>query len=193
MIFGKCIPEKRKNPELEDIAIAKLLKANDRAFADRELLVIGSNGEQLGRMRLGPACTAAQEAKLDLVLVAETSEPPVCRIMDFGKLCYEQKKKLKDQKKKNLATQKVKEIKFRLHIDTHDYECKLKHGIEFLGEGSKLKVTIQFKGREMAHTEMGFELFGRITGDLKEYGTPDGTPKLLGKSICMSFSPKGSH
>ncbi len=144
-------------------------------------------------MKLGPACQAAQDAGFDLVLVAETSEPPVCRIMDFGKLCYEQKKKLKDQKKKNLATQKVKEIKFRLHIDTHDYETKLRHGIEFLEEGSKLKVTLQFKGREMAHTEMGFELIQRISEDLQEYGTPDGTPKLLGKSIGMSFSPKGNH
>ena len=155
--------------------------------------MIGPNGEQLGRLKLGPACQAAQEAKLDLVLVAETSVPPVCRIMDFGKLCYEQKKKLKDQKKKNLATQKIKEIKFRLHIDTHDYECKLKHGLEFLSEGSKLKITIMFKGREMAHTEMGFELIQKITGDLQNYGSADGTPKLLGKSIGITFSPKGNR
>jgi len=170
-----------------------LLKANDRLYADKTLLVIGPNGEQLGQMRLGPACLAAQEAKLDLVLVAETSVPPVCRIMDYGKLCYEQKKKLKDQKKKNLATQKVKEIKFRLHIDTHDYECKLKHGIEFLQEGSKLKITLMFKGREMSRTEMGFDLVKKITEDLQEFGVPDGTPKLLGKSIGITFSPKGNR
>lgn len=162
-------------------------------YADKDLLVIGPDGEQLGRLKLGPACQAAQEAKLDLVLVAETSVPPVCRIMDFGKLCYEQKKKLKDQKKKNLATQKIKEIKFRLHIDTHDYECKIKHGIEFLNEGSKLKITIMFKGREMAHTEMGFELIRKITGDLQEHGSADGTPKLLGKTIGITFSPKGNR
>lgn len=178
---------------MEDAAIPKLLKPNDRMYMDRPLLVIGPNGEQLGQMKLGPACYAAQEAKLDLVLVAETSEPPVCRIMNFGKLCYEQKKKLKDQKKKSLATQKVKEIKFRLHIDTHDYEVKLKHGIEFLEEGSKLKITLQFKGREMAHPEMGFELIQRITDDLQDYGVPDGTPKQLGKCIGVSFSPKGNH
>ena len=170
--------------------IAKLLKTNDWAYADRDLLVIGPEGEQLGKMRLGPACQAAQEAKLDLVLVAETSEPPVCRIMDFGKLCYEQKKKLKDQKKKSLATTKVKEIKFRLHIDTHDYDTKIKHGIEFLGEGSKLKITLMLKGREMARPDMGYELIEKITGDLAEYGTADGTPKLFGKSICVSYSPK---
>lgn len=167
-----------------------MLKPNDLAYADRDLLVIGAEGEQLGKMRLGPACQAAQEAKLDLVLVAETSEPPVCRIMDFGKLCYEQKKKLKDQKKKNLATQKVKEIKFRLHIDTHDYETKIKHGIEFLNEGSKLKVTLMFKGREMARQDMGYELIEKITEDLKENGVADGTPKLFGKTICVTYSPK---
>jgi len=113
--------------------------------------------------------------------------------MDFGKLCYEQKKKLKDQKKKNLATQKVKEIKFRLHIDTHDYECKLKHGIEFLQEGNKLKITLMFKGREMSRTEMGFDLVKKITDDLQEFGVPDGTPKLFGKSIGITFSPKGNR
>ena len=84
----------------------------------------------------------------------------------------------------------MKEIKFRLHIDTHDYDTKIKHGIEFLGEGSKLKITLMLKGREMARPDMGYELIEKITGDLAEYGTADGTPKLFGKSICVSYSPK---
>ena len=99
--------------------IAKLLKSNDRAYSDKSLRVIGADGEQLGVMKLAAACQAAQAAHLDLVLVSENSNPPVCRIMDFGKLLYEQKKKLKEQKK-NQQAQKVKEIKFRLHFDTHD-------------------------------------------------------------------------
>lgn len=175
---------------MEGAIIAKLLKNNDRAFADTDLLVIGSDGEQLGVMKLATACNAAKNAGLDLVLVAETSTPPVCRIMNFGKLVYEQKKKLKEQKK-NQGAQKVKEIKFRLNIDKHDYEVKLNHSIEFLEEGSKLKVTIMFKGRELAHPEVGFELVNRITEDLKDYAVLESPGKLLGKNINVAFNPKG--
>ena len=163
-----------------------------RAYAGKDLLVIGPNGEQLGVMKLEPACQAAKNAGLDLVMVAENSEPPVCRIMNFGKLLYEQKKKLKDQKK-NQQAQKVKEIKFRLNIAEHDYEHKIEQGIEFLDDGCKLKVTITFKGREMARTEIGFDLANRITEDLSENGTLESQAKLLGKNINMSFNPKGSH
>lgn len=163
-----------------------------RAYADKDLLVIGPDGEQLGIMKLGPACQAAKDAGLDLVMVAETSEPPVCRIMNFGKLLYEQKKKLKDQKK-NQQAQKVKEIKFRLNIAEHDYAHKIEQGAEFLNEGCKLKVTITFKGRELVHPEMGFELVERITEDLSEDGTVESPAKLLGKNINMSFNPKGAH
>ncbi|MPN63050.1 Translation initiation factor IF-3 [bioreactor metagenome] len=112
--------------------------------------------------------------------------------MNFGKLCYEQKKKLKDQKK-NQQAQKVKEIKFRLNIAEHDYAHKISQGVEFLGEGCKLKVTITFKGREMAHTEIGFELVKRIMEDLKEYGVVESPAKLLGKNINLSFNPKGNR
>ncbi len=174
---------------MEGATIAKLLKNNDRAFADRDLLVIGPTGEQLGVLKLGPACQAAKDAKLDLVLVAESSDPPVCRIMNFGKFLYEQKKKLKDQKK-NQAVQKGKEIAFRLNIADHDYEVKINHCLEFLNEGRKLKVTLKLKGREMAHPEMGFELINKITEDLKESGVLDVPAKLFGKSIIVSFNPK---
>ncbi len=169
-----------------------MLKANDRAYADHDLRVIAANGDQLGVIKLEKAAQLAKEAGLDLVLVAETAEPPVCRIMDFGKLCYEQKKKIKDQKKHQQA-QKVKEIKFRINIDEHDYEYKINHAIEFLSKGCKLKVTLMFKGREMAHTEMGFNLVSRITESLKDVGTPESTPKLLGKNINVAFNPKSHH
>lgn len=177
---------------MEGDIIAKLLKSNDRAYADMDLLVIGANGEQLGVKRLAAACNAARDAGLDLVLVAENATPPVCRIQDFGKLVYEQKKKLKDQKK-NSAVQKTKEIKFRLHIDTHDYEFKLNHAREFLAEGDKLRVTLMLKGREMARPEMGFELMNRIVADLDADGSVESPAKLLGRNIQMSFNPKGSH
>ena len=163
-----------------------------RVYADKDLLVIGPNGEQLGVMKLEPACQAAKDAGLDLVMVAENSEPPVCRIMNFGKLLYEQKKKLKDQKK-NQQAQKVKEIKFRLNIAEHDYAHKIEQGVAFLADGCKLKVTLTFKGREMAHTEIGFDLANRITEDLSENGTIESPAKLLGKNLNMTFNPKGSH
>ena len=154
--------------------------------------MIGATGEQLGVMKLAPACQKAREAGLDLVLVAENATPPVCRIQDFGKLVYEQKKKLKDQKK-NSAAQKTKEIKFRLHIDTNDYAVKIKHAKEFLGEGNKLRVTLMLKGREMAHQDMGFELINRVIEDLKEDSIVDSPAKLFGKNIQISFNPKGNH
>ena len=177
---------------MEGTIISKLLKSDMRVYADKDLLVIGPNGEQLGVMKLGPACQAAKDAGLDLVMVAENSEPPVCRIMNFGKLLYEQKKKLKDQKK-NQQAQKVKEIKFRLNIAEHDYAHKIEQGVEFLEDGCKLKVTLTFKGREMAHTEIGFDLVNRIAEDLKDSGTIESPAKLLGKNINMSFNPKGAH
>ena len=165
------------------------MKYNDRAYSDADLLVIGPEGEQLGVLKLGPACQKAKDAGLDLVMVAEGSNPPVCRIMDFGKLCYEQKKKLKDQKKHNQA-QKVKEIKFRLNIDTHDYEFKIAHGVEFLQEGSKLKVTIMFKGREMAHTERGVALMERFADSVSELGVIEKPAKLDGRNMIMILTPK---
>ena len=112
--------------------------------------------------------------------------------MNFGKLLYEQKKKLKDQKKNQLA-QKVKEIKFRLNIADHDYAHKIEQGVEFLEDGCKLKVTLTFKGREMAHPEIGFDLVNRIAEDLKDSGTIESPAKLLGKNINMTFNPKGAH
>ncbi len=132
----------------------------------------------------------AIEAKLDLVLVAEKSDPPVCRIMDFGKLTYEQKKNIKAQKK-HVITQKLKEVKFHINIDKHDYDYKLKHGFEFLEKGAKVKVTLVFRGREMAHKEIGFELMERIINDLSKHGTAEEKPKLLGRNISVTFSPLG--
>lgn len=108
--------------------------------------------------------------------------------MDFGKLQYERKKNLKAQKKTTHA-QKLKEIKFHPRIDTHDYEYKIKRGIEFLSKGSKLKVSLMFRGRELAHKNIGFELINKIIEELKPYGTADNRPKLTGKNLMLTFSP----
>ncbi len=139
-------------------------------------------------MKFADACLLAQNSKLDLVLVSENDELPVCRIMNFGKLCYEQKKKQKEQKKSQQA-QKVKEIKFRLNIDMHDYECKINHGKEFLADGCKLRITIMFRGREIARKEMGTALVDRIVADFADCATLDSPAKEMGRNLTMSFSP----
>ncbi|OGV55648.1 MAG: translation initiation factor IF-3 [Lentisphaerae bacterium GWF2_52_8] len=173
--------------------MARLIKPNDRVFApDFQVRVVGADGEQHGVVTFDDARRLAKEAKLDLVLVAETSTPPVCRIMDFGKLRYEQKKKVKDQKKHQLA-QKLKEVKFRVSIDEHDFGYKIEHSIEFLSKGCKLKITLMFRGREMAHQEIGFDLMKRIITTLAEHGTPESEPKLFGRNIVVNFNPKHHH
>lgn len=151
--------------------------------------VIGEDGEQLGIMSFSDAIAKAQRAGRDLVLVSDKSDPMVVRVMDFGKLLYEQKKKDKDQKRKSSA-QKVKEIKFSLRINEHDYACKIEHALEFFEKGYKVKVTIQFTGRELAHKEIGYALYARVAEELALYATPDAEPKLMGRTITVGFQPK---
>lgn len=131
---------------------------------------------------------------MDLVLVAEKSDPPVCRIMDYGKLLFEQKKNLKNQRRRSL-TQKVKEVKFHVNVDKHDYGYKIEHAREFLHKGNKVKITLALRGREMAHKEMAFDLMARITEDLKGYGKSDVVPKFQGRNISVPFAPDktGKH
>lgn len=131
----------------------------------------------------------AAEAGLDLVLVSDRSTPPVVRIMNFGKLQYEQKKNLKAQRR-NSAAQKLKEVKFHINIDSHDYETKLKHALDFLEKGCRLKVTLALRGREMAHQELAFELMDKVMAELAPYADADGKPKLLGRNISVNFAPK---
>jgi translation initiation factor IF-3 len=172
--------------------IAKLIGPKDSSFNGTELRLVGSDGEQVGIVSYEDARKMADSESLDLVLVAEKAKPPVCRIMDFGKLVYEQKKKVKEQKKHH-HVQKLKEIKFHVNIDTHDYEYKLAHGIDFLEKGNKLKITITFRGREMAHKDIGFELIDKVVEALAEYGAPDSTPKFLGRNLTVTFSPVKGH
>ena len=151
--------------------------------------LIDAEGEQLGVVDIERARELAEEAGLDLVAVSEKTDPPVVRIMNFGKLQYEQKKNLKNQKKNNVA-QKVKEVKFHVTIDKHDYDFKIKRGIEFMEKGCRLKVTLALRGREMAHQDLAFELMQNVVTELSQYGEPDGTPKLLGRNISVNFVPK---
>ncbi len=174
---------------MEGLVIAKLLKPSDRTFNDNDdVRVVGADGSQLGVLKYAEARKQAVEAGLDLVLVAEKAEPPVCRIMDFGKLQYEQKKNLRAQKKNN-ATQKVKEVKFRVNIDAHDYDFKIKHALEFLEKGNKVKTTLMFRGREMAHKDIGFELMEKVIKDIGDFGITEEKPKLIGRNIMATLSP----
>jgi len=151
--------------------------------------LIGADGDQLGVVSKLRAFELAKEAKLDLVVVSEQSDPPVCKILDFGKLAYDQKRKHKNQKK-NQVVQKLKELRFHLNTDEHDYQTKLNHATEFLEKGNKVKMAIVFRGREAAYKDKGFELINRAIKELSELGTPDGSPNMTGKTILVTMNPK---
>jgi translation initiation factor IF-3 len=137
-------------------------------------------------MKLQEALRMAQSLGLDLVEVAPSANPPVCKIVDFGKYRYDLAKQEKDRKS---ISSKLKEIKFRVNIDPHDYLIKVRHAEEFLDKGNKVKLQLQFRGREMTHKELGYGLMERLKGDLTTMGQVEMEPKLMGKSISMTISP----
>lgn len=151
--------------------------------------MIGPTGEQIGVVNTNDALVAARENDLDLVLIAESSDPPVAKIMDFGKRLYEEKKAKAAAKKKQHQLQ-VKEIKFRPGTDVGDYQVKLRNLMRFLEDGDKAKVTIRFRGREMAHQELGMQMLERLEKDLEEHGVVEARPKLEGRQMIMVFAPK---
>lgn len=154
-----------------------------------EVRLIGAEGEQLGVVPYAQAQKLASEAGLDLVMVSDRSVPPVVRIMNFGKLRYEQKKNLKAQRR-NTAAQKIKEVKFHINIDDHDYQTKIKKALDFLEKKFRLKITLALRGREMAHQDMAFELIRKVMAELAPYADADGAPNLLGRNISVTFAPK---
>lgn len=154
----------------------------------REVRVIGAEGQQLGVFSLGDAINMARNAGVDLVEIAPNATPPVCRIVDYGKYRYEQAKKEKDAKKHQHAN-KVKEIQLSANIDPHDLGVKLAHAIDFLCDDMKVKVTLRFRGREMAHKEFGFEVVKKFIAESAPYGHEDAPPKLVGRSINVMLSP----
>lgn len=161
------------------------LRKNDRIRA-REVRVIGPDGKQVGILQTIDALKLAKQYGLDLVEIAPTAKPPVCRILDFGKFMYEESKKKKESAH---HTTKIKEVKFRVRIEQHDYMTKLRHAEEFLYKGNKVKITLQFRGREMEHTGLGMDVVRRAISDLALVGHADSEPRLAGRTINVIMSP----
>ncbi|OIQ96360.1 translation initiation factor IF-3 [mine drainage metagenome] len=151
--------------------------------------LIGAEGEQVGVVSIAEALRMADEAELDLVEIAPLAEPPVCRIMDIGKFKYAEAKKQHEAKLKQKQVQ-IKEIKFRPGTDEGDYNIKLRNLIKFLADGDKTKITLRFRGREMAHQEIGMKLIERIKGDLEEHGMVEQFPKMEGRQMVMVIGPR---
>ena len=146
------------------------------------------DGKQLGVITLNEALSLARHNGVDLVEIAAAAVPPVCRLVDFGKFRYEQAKKEKESRKHQHATT-VKEVQLSPRIDPHDLGVKTAHAVDFLCEDMKVKVVLKFRGREMAHTEFGFEVIKKFVGDIEPFGHPDFEPKLVGRSITLMISP----
>lgn len=157
----------------------------------KSVRTIDSDGSQIGVIALDEAISLAEKKGLDLVEVAPNAEPPVCRIMDYGKYRYEQTKKTKEAKKKQQSF-KIKEIKMRPNIEQHDYQTKLKHGQQFLDKGYKLKVSVIFRGRELAHRDIGFHTLERFLEDIEEFGAVEMRPKDVGRDIVTIIAPAKS-
>ena len=174
---------------LEVFSIAKQELLINEEIREKEVRVIDSDGSQLGIISLKDALAAAAEKNLDLVEIAPTANPHVCRIMDYGKYRFEQAKREKEAKK-NQKVIEVKEIRLSLNIDTNDFNTKLNHAAKFLKDGNKVKVSVRFRGREMAHTDIGKELLDRFAEQCAEAANLDKPAKLEGRMMSIFLSPK---
>ena len=166
----------------------KELQINEE-IRDKEIRLIGENGEQLGIVLTRNAMEMALEKNLDLVKIAPQAAPPVCRIMDYGKYRFEQAKREKEARKNQKVTE-IKEIRLSLNIDTHDFETKVGHAKRFLTGGDKVKVSIRFRGREMAHSNLGLDIMKRFAEACSEFGSVEKVPKLEGRSMIMFLNAK---
>ncbi|MGX0901877.1 translation initiation factor IF-3 [Roseovarius sp. MBR-79] len=162
-------------------------RVNDRIRGD-EIRLIGADGENVGVVTPQRALEMAEEAGLDLVEISPSATPPVCKIMDFGKYKYETQKREAEARKKQKIIE-VKEVKFRPGTDTHDYDVKMRNVLKFLEGGDKVKITLRFRGREMAHQHLGRELLERIADDVKEVGRVENMPKMEGRQMIMVIGP----
>ena len=154
----------------------------------REIFLIDQNGEKIGAVPIEEARKKADEAGLDLVEIVPTAKPPVCKIIDYGKFKFEAEKKAKEAKK-NQQIVKIKEIRLQPKIDKHDYDFKLDHIIEFLKKGNKVKISIRFRGRQMAHMDIGEEVLYQFIEDLKEHGAAENRPSVEGKMMSIMVAP----
>jgi translation initiation factor IF-3 len=155
----------------------------------REVRLVGSDGKQIGIVSRDEALQAAKQAGLDLVEISANARPPVCRILDFGKYMYEESKRQKENKSKASSSSKIKEVKFRVRTEEHDYMTKLRHGEEFLYKGNKLKLSLMFRGRENEHKELGVEVLAKAAADLNHVGQADSPPKLSGRHVNLIMTP----
>ena len=154
-----------------------------------KVLVIGADGEKLGVVDTDSALAMAEEEGLDLVEVSPHVSPPVCKILDYGKLKYQEQKKASEARKRQ-KTVDVKEIKMRPNIDKHDYDVKMRSVTKFIGEGDKVKVTMRFRGREMAHQELGMQVLTRVREEVDEIAKVEASPKLEGRQMMMVLAPR---
>ena len=165
-------------------------RINGDILSDK-ILVIADDGEKLGILDLDTAQALADERGLDLVEVSPNASPPVCKILDYGKLKYQEQKKASEARKKQ-KTVDVKEIKMRPNIDKHDYQVKMRSVTKFVEEGDKVKVTLRFRGREMAHQELGMQLLNRVRADMDEIAKVEALPALEGRQMIMVLAPRTS-
>ncbi|SEN74351.1 bacterial translation initiation factor 3 (bIF-3) [Paracoccus alcaliphilus] len=154
-----------------------------------EIRLIGPDGENVGVVPPSVGMQMAQDSGLDLVEISPNASPPVCKVMDLGKFKYEQQKREAEARKKQKVID-VKEVKFRPGTDDHDYDVKMRNVMRFLEGGDKVKITLRFRGREMAHQELGLELLNRVKGDVGETGKVESMPKLEGRQMVMMISPR---
>jgi translation initiation factor IF-3 len=189
LVQAECGTAWRRGREATEVTAISAAepRINDRIRTARVRL-IGVDGEQLGIFNTPDALRIADEQNLDLVEVAPNGDPPVARIMDYGKYKYEEAMKAK-KARKHQTTVQLKEIKFRPKIDIHDYETKKRHVVRFLEAGAKVKVTIMFRGREMVHAERGLAILDRLSGDVRELAVVEAEPKLEGRNMFMVLGP----
>ncbi len=173
------------------LSISKQEQQINEEIRDKELRLIGPDGEQLGIMSATEALKIAEEKNLDLVKIAPMATPPVCKVMDYGKFRFEKAKKEKEARK-NQKIIETKEIRLSLNIDTHDFDTKVNHAKKFLAGGDKLKVSIRFRGREMAHPELGLTIMERCAEALAENAVIEKPAKLEGRQMLMFMAPKAS-
>ena len=176
---------------MEVLTIAKLDHQLNEEIRDKEIRLIGADGAQLGIVSAAQANQLAEEQGMDLVKISPNAVPPVCKIMDYSKFCYDQKKREKDAKK-NQKVVEIKEIRMSPSIDTNDFNTKVKNAQKFLKEGNRVKVSVRFRGREMAHTDIGEKLLMDFAAECAEIASMEKNPKLEGRFMAIFLAPKNS-